>query len=364
MSTAQTWWLTNGRLITPRGMARGAVGIRGGRLAHVGAAPSRGHERVNVRGRYIAPGFIDLHIWGDPARVAAQEAQTGTTSFLTAIGPESPEHLINRIAQLDLTPDVHGARCLGVHLEGPFLNPLRAGALASRWLRPPTSRELRQLAHEAGANLRLITIAPEIPRGIETIRWCARHRIAVSLGHSDADAALTQRAITAGARAVTHVFNGMRPLHHRDPGLLGEVLTDDRLMAMIILDGIHVDPRAFQFLARCKGPDGVVLATDSVRHRPFRQSAYARGAYRLKGGMLAGSALTMIQAVRNAVVVGKVPLHQAVQMASLNPARLIRESPRLGSLEAGKRADLVVFDERFRVTMTLVGGDIVYQRRG
>ncbi len=363
VSTAPTWWLTNGKLITPRGIARGAVGIRGGRLTRVGAAPSRGDERIDVRGRYVAPGFIDLHIWGDSARVAAHEAKTGTTAFLTAVGPESPELLVNHLAQLDLTPGARGARCLGIHLEGPFLNPLRAGALASRWLRPPTSRELRQLAREAGAALRLITIAPETPRGIETIRWCARHRIAVSLGHSDADAAATQRAIAAGARAVTHVFNGMRPLHHRDPGLLGEVLTDDRLTAMIILDGIHVDPRAFQFLVRCKGADGVVLATDSVRHRPFRQSTYAHGAYRLKGGVLAGSALTMIRAVRNAVVSGKIPLRQAVQMASLNPARLIHESHRLGSLEVGKRADLVVFDGAFRVWMTLVDGRVVYQRR-
>ncbi|MBI4322766.1 MAG: N-acetylglucosamine-6-phosphate deacetylase [Candidatus Omnitrophica bacterium] len=355
-------WLTNGKLITPRGIVGGAVGIRGEHLAHVGATPPRGDERISARGRYIAPGFIDLHIWGDPARVAAEEARTGTTGFLTAIGPESPELLVNHLAQLDLTPDARGARCLGIHLEGPFLNPLRAGALASRWLRPPVSRELRQLAHQAGAALRLITIAPEIPRGIETIRWCARHRVAVSLGHSDADAAATQRAISAGASAVTHVFNGMRPLHHRDPGLLGEVLTDDRLTAMIVLDGIHVDPRAFQFLVRCKGPDGVVLATDSVRHQPFRQSAYAHGAYRLKGGVLAGSALTMIQAVRNAVVSGKIPLHQAVQMASFNPARLIHESPRLGSLEAGKRADLVVFDDAFRVWMTLVDGRVVYRR--
>jgi N-acetylglucosamine-6-phosphate deacetylase len=208
-----------------------------------------------------------------------------------------------------------------------------------------------------------MTIAPELPRGIEAIRWCARHGITVSLGHSDASAEVTQRAITAGATTVTHVFNGMRPLHHRDPGLLGEVLTDDRLVAMVILDGAHVDPTAFQLLVRCKGPNGVALVTDSVRHQRHPKAARAKGAYYLKRGILAGSALTMMEAVRNATVFGKIPLPDAVRMASLNPARAIHEAHRLGSLEVGKRADLVVFDARFRVSMTLIAGAIVYQRR-
>ena len=359
----RTTWLINGKLVTPRGVVPGAVGIRDGRIVAIRRAPTPGGEHLNVRGRYVSPGFMDLHIWGDPRRVAGREIRSGTTSFLTAIGPEPPELLVNRLVQLDLSPDERGARCLGVHLEGPFLNPLRAGALASRWLRPPTSRELRQLVRYASGRLKLMTIAPELPRGIEAIRWCARHGIMVSLGHSDASADVTQRAISAGATAVTHVFNGMRPLHHRDPGLLGEALTDDRLVAMVILDGAHVDPTAFQLLVRCKGPNGVALVTDSVRHQRHPKAARARGAYYLKRGILAGSALTMIEAVRNATVFGKIPLPDAVRMASLNPARVIHEAHRLGSLEVGKRADLVVFDARFRVSMTLVGGTIVYQRK-
>lgn len=359
----ESFWLTNGQVITPTEIIRGGVGVRGGYIHAVGVGSPRPGTRLNVQGRYIAPGLIDLHIWGDPKRVAQEEAKTGTTGFLTSLAPESPEHLINRIVQLDLSPDARGARCLGIHLEGPFLNPLRAGALASRWLRPPTSRELRQLARHAGAALRLITIAPELPRGLEAVRWCARHRIAVSIGHSDADATVAQKAVQAGASAVTHVFNGMRALHHRDPGLLGEALTDERLTAMVILDGLHVDPTAFQLLVRCKGADGVALVTDSVRHQAHRQAVFARGAYRLKGGLLAGSGLTMIRAVENAVAFGTLSLPEAVRMASLVPSRLIRESHRLGSLEVGKRADVVVFDRAFRVWMTIVDGRIVYQRR-
>jgi len=372
MKPPDSLWLSNGALITPAGLRRGALGIRDGRLVEIRRQVPRHANAVNVRGRYIAPGLIDLHIWGDPKHVATHEARSGTTSFLITIGPEPPELLVNHLVRLEGQQEDRGARCLGIHLEGPFLNPLRAGALASRWLRPPTSPELRQLVRHASDQLKLVTIAPEIPRGVESIRWFARHRVVVSLGHSDASAAVTLRAIKAGARSVTHVFNGMRPLHHRDPGLLGEVLTDDRLMAMVILDGIHVDPVAFQLLLRCKGPRGIVLVTDSVRHKALpatRGTGQAgarpkagRGAFYTGRGILAGSRLTMIRAVRNAVVFGKISLLDAVHMASFNPARLLGLGRDLGSLEVGKRADLVVFDKQFRVVMTLVDGKIVYQR--
>ncbi|MBI3320624.1 MAG: N-acetylglucosamine-6-phosphate deacetylase [Candidatus Omnitrophica bacterium] len=357
-----TTWLTNGKLITPKGIISGVVGIEDGRIAAIRHTAPTGERRTSIRGAYVAPGFIDLHIWGDPKRVAQEEVKTGTTSFLTSIGPESPEHLIGRLVQLDFSPDGRSARCLGAHLEGPFLNPLRAGALASRWLRPPTSRELRQLVRHADGLLKLVTIAPEMPKGIEAVRWCARHGIVVSVGHSNATAAVAQRAIAAGAVAVTHIFNGMPSLHHRDPGLLGEALTDTRLTAMVILDGVHVKPVAFQLLVRCKGPDGVVLVTDSIRHQAHRHAATG-GAFYTSGGLLAGSRLTMIQAVRNAVAYGRLPLPDAVRMATRNPARLLGLDDDLGALEVGQRADLVAFDRNFRVTMTLVDGQIAYQRR-
>lgn len=364
MPMTQLTWLVNARLVTPTRVMRGSVGVRDGRIVEVRRGSSaRSGSRIDVKGRYAAPGLIDLHIWGEPQQVAREEARAGTTAFLHAIGPASPEHLVNHLVQFHGGPMAGGARCLGIHLEGPFLNPLRAGALASRWLRPPTSRELRQLRAFSFERLKLMTLAPEIPRGLQAIRWCARHGIVVALGHSDADGEMAQRAVAAGARLVTHVFNGMRPLHHRDPGLLGEVLTDDRLTATIILDGVHVDPVAFRMLLRCKGPQGIVLVTDSIRHYHRVWGAkLAGGAYRLKGGTIAGSRLTLLGAVRNAMAFGKLSLVEAIRMASLNPARVIGEDRRLGSLEVGKLADLVVFDEHFRVSMTLVNGHFVYRR--
>ncbi|MDP3723854.1 MAG: amidohydrolase family protein [Candidatus Omnitrophota bacterium] len=360
MSTAQTWWLTNGKLITPRGIARGAVGIRGGRLAHVGAAPSHGDERIDARGYYVAPGFIDLHVWGEPEALSRELVTHGTTAFLVAVGPAAPREMRERLAALRRQRSDAGARCLGAHLEGPFLNPRRAGALPARWMRRPSVMELRQIVRAGRA--RLMTIAPELPGALAVIRWCRRRRIVVSLGHSQAEAPGALRAVEAGARAVTHVFNGMPPLHHRRPSVLDVALTDPRLITMAIADGIHLSPLAFRLLVRAKGQERIALVTDSIRWQ--RGGAVARGgAFFTRAGVLAGSDLTMMRALHNAMAFAGLSLWEAVRMATEVPAHVLGLWHERGSLEVGKRADLVVFDSQFHTSMTIVGGEIVYQRR-
>ena len=307
--------------------------------------------------------------------MAKEAAKGGTTAFASAIGPCAPEELAGKLAAVteSLAPRSQllaspGARCLGAHLEGPFVNPQMAGALPTQWMRPVVARELAALLKRAGG-ITLITVAPEVHGVIEAIAQLARRGIAVSLGHSRADASTAAKAVRAGARLVTHAFNGMRPFHHRAPGLLGAALLDDRLTAMVILDGVHIGPAAFQLLLRCKGPERVILETDSIRHqRPLRAS-FEGGAYYVPGPAwgggpktLAGSGATMIEAVRNAAAFAKISLRDAVRLASANPARAIGRAREFGSLEVGKRADLVVFDERFRVSRTLVGGRVVYQQ--
>ena len=231
-----------------------------------------------------------------------------------------------------------------------------------RWMRAPTSAEFRQLQPMA-ASIKLLTLAPELPGAFHAIQWCRRQGIAVSLGHTDADARTASLAFQAGAGLVTHVFNGMRPFHHREPGLLGAALLDRRVMAMVILDGAHVGQAAFELLLRCKGPKSIVLVSDSIRYQDPRPKVTERGGvFRTARGVLAGSGLTMIEAVRNAVKFAKISLLDAVQMASLNPARALGLDPVLGSLDIGKLADLVVFDRDFRITMTIVNGQLVYQR--
>ena len=318
------------------------------------------------------PGFIDLHVWGEPAALSRLLPRSGTTAFCSALGPQPVEALQQAVARVPRRGELAGARWLGWHLEGPFLNPRRGGALPRRWMRAPRRSELEALWRASRQAIRLITLAPELPGALDAIRWCRRRGIAVSLGHTEAGALAARRAIAAGARAVTHVFNGMPPLHHRRPGLLDVALASRELVTMAIADGVHVSPAALRLLVQLKGASRVALVTDSIRHahpsaRPsaslgtsprgvagLRWPVVKRhGAFYLRDGTLAGSDLTMIHAVRMMVERVGVPLRDAVRMASAVPARL---------LGAPRTADRVTFDERFRVLRTIVAGRAVYER--
>ncbi|MBI4597179.1 MAG: N-acetylglucosamine-6-phosphate deacetylase [Candidatus Omnitrophica bacterium] len=350
--------LAGGKLVTPRGIIDGALGVNNGRIGSIRGRPPRGAKSIHLHGAYLVPGFIDLHVWGEPQRLSRDLARSGTTAFLRTIGPEAAKRLADRlIAQTELRA-FEGAQCLGAHLEGPFVNPDRAGALPKRWMRPPRGAELRALGSTHA--IRLMTIAPELPGAMAAIRWCRRRGIVASLGHSAATTEQAERAVNAGASAATHVFNGMPAFHHRRPSLLDAALTDNRLTAMVILDGVHVSPSAFRLLVRAKGVDRVALVTDSIRYQGWNV-VKRRGAYFLKTGTLAGSALTMMRAVQHAVAWGGVSLLDAVRMASEVPARLLGDRGR-GVIAVGKRADLVAFDKHFRVLLTVVGGQIIHQR--
>lgn len=342
---------------------RGALRVARGRMAAIRRRAPKGAVQVDIRGHYVAPGFIDLHVWGEPSMVAREAVRFGTTAFLTALGPEPASKLAREVASRAAVAEGQGARCLGLHLEGPFLNPVRGGVLPRRWMRAPTVRELERLWRASGGRLKLITLAPERPGATAAIRWCRRHGVVVSMGHSDADARQALQAAQAGARAVTHVFNGMRSLHHRDAGLLGVALTDPRLTTMVIADGMHVGPTALRLLVRAKGAERIALVTDSVRHQVgVWRLRKRRGAYYTRDGTLAGSCLTMIDAVKQMVRLGGASLVEAVRMASTTPARLLGLERSYGSIAIGKRANLTVFDRAFRTRMTLVNGTIVYQR--
>jgi len=360
-SSPDDFWLTRAKIITPRGIVEGAVKISRGRIAAIRRTIPTTAVGLSMRGGFVAPGLIDLHIWGDPATVSREVVEGGTTSFLTTLGPQPSEQLEVNVVARARAHQREGAECLGVHLEGPFLNPSRGGVLPRRHMRAPTLEELRTLKRLAGHRLKMLTIAPELPGAAEAIRWCWRRRITVSLGHSDADAAAAETAVNAGARATTHVFNSMRRFHHRQPGLLDVVLTDDRVQTLVIPDGTHVSPLAFKLLVRAKGVDHIGLVTDSIRHAKW-DVVERRGVYYTRRGILAGSRLTMIRAVHNAMVFGELDITEAVRMASAIPAGLLGLSRSRGTLEVGKRADLVGFDHNFRVLATVVGGQVVYQR--
>jgi N-acetylglucosamine-6-phosphate deacetylase len=255
------------------------------------------------------------------------------------------------------------AQPLGIHIEGPFISHARSGVHPLQDLLPPSLGLFEQLWQAARGHIRMITIAPELEQAPEVIAEAARRGVCVSLGHSDADFATTERAIASGARHATHTFNAMRPLDHRNPGILGAVLTDHRLTADIIADGVHLHPSIVKLFAKAKGPEQTVLITDAISATGMPNGRYHLGAFEVDvldgtcslNGRLAGSVLSMDRAVRNLADFAGWSLAQALSAASRNPARVAGFVDR-GVLVPGAYADFVVLNSQGEVLRTLIGG--------
>jgi len=252
---------------------------------------------------------------------------------------------------------------LGIHLEGPFISHARRGVHPPEHLLPPKLETFERLWQAARGHIRMMTIAPELDGALELIAAAAARGVCVSLGHSDADFVATARAVTAGACHATHTFNAMRPLDHRDPGIVGAVLTDDRLSADIIADGIHLDPSVVKLFASAKGPERTVLITDAISATGMPEGRYRLGPIEvdvkdgkcMSGAKLAGSVLTVDRAVRNLAHFAEWDLPQAIAAASRNPARVAGLTNK-GFLVPGADADFVVLNEQGEVLRTLIGG--------
>ena len=331
---------------------------------------------VELGDKILAPGFIDVHIHGGAGHdvmegtpeavqaVARSVLQHGTTSFLPTTLSAPPDMLLQSLAGLrtilaswKARPGEPMAEPVGIHLEGPFISAECRGAHPQAHLQNPSVQLLQQCLDAAGGFARILTLAPELPGALDLLHYAAARGVRVALGHSAATYQQAMQAIEAGARHAVHVFNAMRPLHHRDPGILGAVLTDDRVTAEVIADGVHVAPPALRLLARCKGGSGTVLVTDAVSATGMSPGRYFLGGMEIslgddprtglpccrnREGALAGSVLTQDRAVRNMVAMAGVSLQDAVRMASYNPARLLGLEERKGSLREGADADLVV----------------------
>jgi N-acetylglucosamine-6-phosphate deacetylase len=332
----------------------------------------------------IAPGFIDIHIHGsagfdvmqvDQSRRSGFErflAQHGVTAYCpTTVAAPLDETLAALERLADGIEGVQangggGARPIGVHLEGPFLSHARRGVHKAEDLIVPNLRTFEQLWQAARGHVRVLTIAPELNGAAEVIAEAARRGVTVSLGHSDADLESARRGVAAGARHATHTFNAMRPLGHRDPGILAEVLTNDSLTADVIADGFHVAPSVIDLLIKAKTPEKVVLITDAMSAAGMPDGHYQLGLIDvvLKAGMctvngtLAGSALTLDRAMRNVMNFGKLELKQAVQAATANPARVVRAKGK-GMLQPGSDADFVALTADGEVRATVINGAVV-----
>ena len=255
---------------------------------------------------------------------------------------------------------------LGAHLEGPFLNPRRPGAMDPAWFLEPSASVIERLLAAGGGRVSMMTLAPELPGALQVIAALAGRGVVASLGHSDAAYESACAGVRAGARSVTHLFNAMAPLHHRRPGLLGAALDVENLRCELICDGVHVDPVAMRLALRAKGPGGLRLITDAIAAAGMGDGEYRLGesAVVVRDGratlpgddVIAGSTLTMDAALANAVRWLGVTVEQAVAMASANPARLLGLDDRKGAIAAGYDADLAVLDEDLRACSTMVAG--------
>ena len=349
-------------------LKKSALLISGPKIASI--SPSGGRksdcQTIDVRGCYISPGFIDTHIHGDPAKIFASEVKTGTTSIVVALSCDRLNRIYRTIGEIKrfVEKGFLGANVLGVRLEGPYINRKKAGAQDPRYIKQPERREALRLIKKCGGFLRIMTIAPELKGAIGVIEVLTESGVIASLGHSDAQFDQALAGIGAGISHATHLFNCMSGIDARQPGAIGAAMVDERVTAEIILDGVHVHSSLFRLLLSSKDRGRIVLITDSVRADPDGGANKRRGVYRLKNGTIAGSSLTMIAALRNAVRIGRLTITDAVKQVSFNPAKLLGVHSRKGAISAGMDADLVIFDKNFDVKVTIIGGRVVYRKKG
>ncbi len=386
----QTLLIYNARLFTP--IHPGLTGwllVENGHIRSIGFGNTPNvSEHAFIRsldapGHNVLPGFIDLHVHGamghevmDASSTGLQEmarfyASHGVTSFLATTWTASRSSIMDALQLVEEMqgPITDGATLLGVHLEGPYLNPARCGAQDINLIRRAEKEEALEFL-ETGV-IRLLALAPEYQENLWLIEECVRRGITVSAAHTTANHEQMQTAAKWGITQLTHSYNAMQGLGHREIGTIGAAMTLPQIQCELIADNIHVHPAAQKILVDVKGVSGVILVTDAIRAAGLRDGEYMLdqrsvrvqdGAVRLADGTLAGSVLTMECALQNVCSATGRSLAETWVMSSLNAARAIGVSSQRGSLEVGKYADLVVLDESFNVHLTVVQGEIVFSR--
>lgn len=382
-----------GTIYTPTEEIRGGVIlIEGQRISKVGT-----REQVKIppntpivdnQDRIVAPGFIDLHIHGAAGRdlmegtieavsaVSSFLARHGTTAFVATTVTASLERtlqaakglgeIIRSLQGAHVAADrLPGAHPIGIHFEGPFLNVKKRGAHPASQIQKPSVEVAARIIDSAGGTARIFTLAPELEGALAVLEYARSKGMKIGIGHSNATFEEAERAITAGATHVVHVYNAMRPFTHRDSGIIGAALIDDRVSAELICDGVHVEPTAVSLLVKAKGLDKMLLVTDSLSGAGMPDGNYrlgnftvhvAGGVCRTVEGNLAGSTVTLDAAVRNLAAYTGIPYQRCLVAATLNPARLLGLEKQKGVIAAGSDADLVVLDKNYFVTQTYVAG--------
>ncbi|SFE97958.1 N-acetylglucosamine-6-phosphate deacetylase [Streptomyces mirabilis] len=357
--------LAGARVVLPTGVVDdGRVIVDGTRIA--GSAPSSART-LDLSGHWLVPGFVDLHNHGGggasftsgTVEEVLQGVHThrlhGTTTLVASTVTGDMDGLAQRaglLSELAEQGDI-----AGIHFEGPFISPCRKGAHSEELLRDPDPAEVRKLIDAARGRASMVTLATELPGGIDSVRLLAEHGVIAAIGHTDATYEQTVEAIDAGATVATHLFNAMPALGHRTPGPIAALLEDERITVELINDGTHLHPAALQLAFHHAGADRVAFITDAMDAAGFGDGRYRLGplevevsegvARLVEGGSIAGSTLTLDRAFQRAATVDRLPVEDIVAALSANPARLLGLYDRVGSLEPGKDADLVVLDGGF-----------------
>ncbi|SCG57708.1 N-acetylglucosamine-6-phosphate deacetylase [Micromonospora coxensis] len=362
-----------GKVVTPTGVLRqGCVEINGDRITAVAEYPAKRD------GHWVVPGFVDMHTHGggghtfttgdaDSARQAAAfHLGHGTTTLLASL-VSSPFPLM-RDATAAFVPLVGEGVLAGVHFEGPYLSTARCGAQNPDHLRDPSTDELSELIELGDGAVRMVTLAPERAGALDAIKLLTSHGVVAAVGHTDATYDETRAAVAAGASVATHLFNGMRPVHHREPGPVVALLDAPNVVCELVADGVHLHDGMLAFATSTAGPERAALITDAMAAAGMPDGAYelggqdvvvADGVARLaRDGAIAGSTLTMDAALRHAVGAG-IPIADAVRMVATTPARAIGLGDKVGALQVGLRADLVVLDDDLNVVRVMRGGSWV-----
>ena len=359
--------LSADRVVLPTGAVEpGWVETAGDRIARAGGGSPPAVADRHLTGTLV-PGFVDAHSHGgggasftsgDPggaATVLATHRAHGTTSMMASLVTDTTERLEASVRAL--APLVHAGELAGIHLEGPWLSGGHCGAHDPDLLRAPDPAEVARLLDAGDGAVRMVTLAPELEGGLDAVRLLAERGVVAALGHSDATDAVTREALDAGVRVATHLFNAMRPIHHREPGPVLALVEDDRAFVELIADGVHLHPAVLHWAAT-SSPHRFLLVTDAMAAAGAADGDYLLGpaavevragvARLASNGAIAGSTLTMDRAVRYAVRTAGLPLDAAVEAATATPARLLGLAD-VGAIEPGRRADLVHLDDDLRV---------------
>jgi N-acetylglucosamine-6-phosphate deacetylase len=349
-------------------------------------------EETNVlfhlpRNYHAVPGFIDVHIHGvagADTMDATEEAlntmvsalpKEGTTSFLATTMTQEAKQiesaLINIGRYMENKQTSGTSEIIGIHLEGPFINPKKAGAQPKQHIVDPNIPLFKEWQKLSNGRIKLVTLAPEQPGGIEMIRYLKEIGIIASIGHTDATYDQVGKAIEAGANHITHLYNQMRGLHHREPGVVGAALLRDELLVELIVDGIHSRPEMVLLTYKQKRSEGIILITDSMRAKCLKNGQYDLGGQAvtvkdgkafLEDGTLAGSILKFGDAIKNFITHTECSLEDLIKMTASNPAKQLNIFDRKGSISVGKDADIIILDDKMEVFMTFCRGKLAFMK--